>query len=298
METGKIYISANTAAVDAAMATKDRAVIGLAEYHRIPLEQLAVIGDEVIDIPMLSIEGIGLAGAPANAQDKVKEAVERRQGYIANGKVLDGFLEFYSEARKRGITHIVSDKDGVLVKKGDLSRGHEFQALAMQMGNANNPYVSIVTGSGMEQNIDFMEKYGLNAGLAKNTEVQKFPYLLLAESGTIHVNVLTGETINYCEALDPVLLAKLKGEFEAAVKQRLEQEVFPVLRLGWSSEYNDQAEKIYIAPKQSMTTFNIPRKFRDGSDYRGSENAALLRKAIAGIMAETAERLGMPYEML
>lgn len=293
-----IYISANTAAVDAAMVTKDRAVRGLAEYHKIPLEQLAVIGDEVIDIPMLTIEGIGLAGAPANAQDKVKEAVKARNGFLAQGKVLDGFLEFYEEARNRGITHIVSDRDGVLVRKGDLSRGNEFQSLALQMGTNNNPYVSILTGSGLEQNIEFMEKYGLNANLAENPEVQKFPYLLLAENGTIHANVLTGKTINYCEALDAVLLAKLKGEFEGTVIKRLEQEVFPMLNLAWSADYNDQAEKIYIAPKQSMSTFNIPRKFKDGSDYRGSENAAILRKAIAGIMAETAEKLGMPYEML
>ena len=117
METTRIYISANTAAVDAAMVTKDNAVRGLAEYHKIPLEQLAVIGDEVIDIPMLTIEGIGLAGAPANAQDKVKEAVKARNGFLAQSKVLDGFLEFYEEARSRGITHIVSDRDGVLVKK-------------------------------------------------------------------------------------------------------------------------------------------------------------------------------------
>ncbi|MBU2637824.1 MAG: HAD hydrolase family protein [Nanoarchaeota archaeon] len=293
-----IYISANTAAVDAAMVTKDRAVRGLAEYHKIPLEELAVIGDELIDIPMLSIEGIGLAGAPSNAQDKVKEAVERRKGFIAQSKVLDGFLEFYEEARSRGITHIVSDRDGVLVKKGDLSRGKEFQSLAMQMGNNNNPYVSILTGSGMEQNIGFMEKYGLNANLAKNQEVQRFPYLLLVENGTIHVNVLTGETINYCKSLNPYFLAKLKGEFEEIVRQKLEQEVFPTLNLEWSTEYADQAEKVYIAPKQSMSTFNIPRKFRDGSDYRSSENAALLRKAIAGIMAETADKLGMPHTML
>ena len=298
METTRIYISANTAAVDAAMVTKDNAVRGLAEYHKIPLEQLAVIGDEVIDIPMLSIEGIGLAGAPANAQDKVKEAVKARNGFLAQSKVLDGFLEFYEEARSRGITHIVSDRDGVLVKKGDLSRGNEFQYLALQMGADRNPYVSILTGSGLEQNIEFMEKYGLNANLAKNQDVQSFPYLLLVENGTIHVNVLTGETINYCEALDPDLLAKLKGEFEDTVKKRIEQEVFPMLNLAWSADYNDQAEKIYIAPKQSMTTFNIPRKFRGGSDYRGSENAAILRKTIAGIMAETAEKLSMPYQML
>ena len=72
METTRIYISANTAAVDAAMVTKDNAVRGLQNTTKIPLEQLAVIGDEVIDIPMLSIEGIGLAGAPGKCAGQSK----------------------------------------------------------------------------------------------------------------------------------------------------------------------------------------------------------------------------------
>lgn len=296
---GKIYIMANKAAIDAAMLTKDKAVDAFSRQHNVPLEMIAAIGDEAIDLPMLTTKGLGLAGTPANGQEKVKEHVSGMgNGIVLPSPGFDGFLEFYSMARKKGITHIISDKDGVLVEKGKAEKAEEFIKLAYSMGCNGNPFVSVLTGSGVSQNTKFRQQFGLDARLGVNPAISRHPYLLVVESGAIHVNVLTEEKLNYCRLLDQELLGKLKGPFQEQVLSRLEKEVLPAMGLVWSEDYDDQAEKVYVAPKESMLTINVPRAFKDGSDYRKSRQADELRKATAAIMVQAAQSVGAEYEII
>jgi len=295
----KVYLMANNAAIDATILTKGDIVPAYAKHHGIPLERIAAIGDEIIDLPMLTTEGLGFVGAPANAQDKVKEAVAKMQnGWISSCQVLDAFIEFYALTKKRNISRIISDKDGVLLAKGDLARGAEFYALMQYAGVGGNPFVTVLTGSSVGQNAKFMKGYGLDARLESNPAIKKNPYLLLAENGLIHLDVLSGNTLNFCKILNPYLLTKLKNEFEPEVARRMEAEIFPIFGFEWSADSEDQAEKVYHAPKQGMVTFNVPRYFKDGSDYRKSAQAKAYRENMIKLMSETAEKIQMHYEIL
>ena len=181
-----VYLMANNAAIDATILTKGDIVPAYARHHGIPLELIAAIGDEVIDLPMLTTAGLGLVGAPANAQDKVKEAVAKiPNGWISSCEILDAFIEFYALAKERNISHIISDKDGVLLAKGDLTRGAEFYTLMQSAGIGGNPFVTVLTGSSAGQNAKFMKGYGLDARLESNLAVRQNPYVLLAENGLL-----------------------------------------------------------------------------------------------------------------
>jgi hypothetical protein len=296
---------ANTAAVDATIYTKGDAIVNYAESKGISLEQIAGIGDELIDISFLTTKGLGLAGTVGNAQTPVKEAVfSMPRGFISSKEVFDGFLEFYEYAREGGFTHIVSDRDGVLLRKGDYSRGSEFKKLIESVGmdsdgsGEKNPHIAILTGSSYGQNIGFTQAYGLDSSLSSNPVIRADPFLLLAENGLIHINILTGETKNLCSELNPELLEVLKNRFEPEVAKRIERDVLPSFGLGWSFNYNDQNEKIFVPEKQGMTTFNIPGNFADGRDYRESEEAEMLRCAMIDIMREVAEKIKIPYEVV
>ncbi len=293
-----LYFAATPEAVDAYLLPKDQSVLNLAKHYNLPLENIGTIGDGVNDLSFLKIIGLGLIGAPSNSQERVKSYVSgSRNGFVSSSEVLDDFFEFYEEAKKARITHIVSDRDGVLVSKSDFSRGNEFFNLAMQMGFQGNPFVMILTGSSYEQNLGFMRGYGLDSRLGVNLAVKENPYLLLVENGAIHVNVISGDLLNFCERLNPELLKKLKGDFEAEVKRQIDREILPDFALGWSSEYSDQVQKIYVPPKRSMVTFNIPRYFKDGRNYRSSEEAEILRRKMIEIMQDTAERMHLGYEI-
>jgi hypothetical protein len=298
MDLDIVYLSANNEAVDAALLTKGMAIPAYAEMHGLPMRQIGAIGDGINDIPFLTVPGLGLVGTPSNAQEKVKQIVgNMRNGYLSSKKVLDAFIEFYQIARERGITHIVSDRDGVLLQKGDLRRGKEFFDLARRMGLDGNPFITVLTGTAYGQNTDFVADYGLNK-LDENSSVRSDPYVLMTENGAIHVNVLTGEATNYCSKLNQALLRRLKEDFEPEVLKQIESEILKDFKLQWSVDYGDQTEKVYVSPKQSMFTVNIPRYFADGTDYRRSEQAGVLRERIFDIMVETARRMGFNYKIL
>ena len=52
-------------------ATKKQAVLFLADYYQIPIENVIAVGDQLNDLPMIETAGFGIA--VANAQDKLKE---------------------------------------------------------------------------------------------------------------------------------------------------------------------------------------------------------------------------------
>lgn len=293
----KLFIMGTGNAVDAGLLLKDKAVIGYAKHHSIPLEQIAAIGDGVNDLAMLTIPCLGLVGAPSNAQAQVKEEVSKlERGLVLSSECFDAFLEFYQRATGQGITHIISDRDGVLTAEGDHIRGKEFRELAKTMGIGNNPFVIVLTGSSYEQNVDFIKAYGFDSTIQSNPKVREHPYLVLVDNGAIHINVLTGEILNYCHELDPELLQKIKGAFGSEVIQRVEQEILPCFGLTRSYEYKDQNEKVFIPPKESMVTINIPRYFSDGTTpYRKTKIAGRLRLKIIDIMVETAAKMDIVY---
>ncbi|MBD3314105.1 HAD hydrolase family protein [Candidatus Woesearchaeota archaeon] len=295
----KIHLIKNKAAVDATILTKDRAIVKYANFHDIPLENLAAIGDGTTDLPMLTLEGIGLAGAPANSQARVKETVgSLPNGWVSSEEVFDAFIEFYNIARDSGLTNIISDRDGVLKWKNDMRGARDFRQILDYMGNNRNPFVTVLTGSGVTQNLEFMDIYGFNdPNLRSNKAIRDNPYILLAEGGLIHFDVIHGETINLCRKLNQDLLDKLKNDFEPEVADKIKSRVLDDFGLEWSSDYNDQEGKIYRPPKQGMVTFNIPRQVNN-NDYRNTEESEMLRNKIIDIMAETAEEKNIHYEIL
>lgn len=294
-----IYLIKNKAAVDATILTKDKLIPEYANSYGIPLKNIAVIGDGITDIPLLETPGLGLVGAPANSQERVKELVSGLpNGWVSSKQFLDAFLEFYDLAKQKGISHIISDRDGVLVWKGDLNRGGEYRQLLQSMGLDGNPFIAILTGSAVSQNEDFMKAYSLcDPNLRSNPAIIENPYLLLAENGLIHINVITGEKLNFCERFNPNLLNKLKNDFEPEVTMKIKENVLIEFGLGWSDSYGDQDGKIYVPPKEGMTTFNIPRSYH-GKDYRNSKESEILRDSILKIMADTAEKMDIPYKIL
>lgn len=295
MELNTLYFSANTSAVDVYLITKDKIIPEFAKRQGCSLEQIAAIGDGDNDLPMLSFPGLGLVGAPANATDKVKKVISDLNGYLASQEAFEGFFEFYHLVKQRGITHILSDRDGVLLEKGDYSRGPEFKALAQGMGFGMNPFVAILTGTSMDQNIYFMEAYGLDASLASNPKVREYPFLVLAENGAVHINVLTGDALEFFDLSGHPLMKALQGDLRREVMNRLGKEILPGMKLGFSLDTNDQTQKVYLPPKKTMITFNVPRNYEDGRDYRKSEDAKRLRSEIIRVLSETATKMNLPY---
>jgi hydroxymethylpyrimidine pyrophosphatase-like HAD family hydrolase len=298
MDRNKILIMPNNAAVDATIYTKGDAILNYSKVNGIPLEKIAGIGDEIIDISFLKTPGLGFVGAPRNAQFPVIESVRALpNSFVSNQECFDAFVVFYELAKSRGITHVVSDRDGVVVAKGDYSRGKEFRRLLNKM-KQNYPHVAILSGSSYEQNIPFMKAYGLDESLEDIQKVIENPFMLLTENGLIQINVLTGEKRNLCSMLNPELLQKLKQEFEPEVRGRL-TEVLTKKGLSYSFDYKDQTGKVYVPNKESMVTFNIPREFSDGrKDFRKSPYAEELRNSIVSLMEEVAQKQSVPYEVL
>lgn len=53
-------------------ATKEKAVTFLADYYHIPLEKTIAVGDQLNDLPMIEVAGLGVAVANAHPQLKAK----------------------------------------------------------------------------------------------------------------------------------------------------------------------------------------------------------------------------------
>ena len=296
----KIILIANNAAVDAVMITKAEAIDGIRNKYGFSLGEIAAIGDEIGDIPMLEIPGLGNIGTVANAQQSVIDFVASREnGYVSMLSVFDGFMEFYNRCRDRGSKLIVTDKDGVLKEGNNVQWGQQYAKLAMQMGNEGNPYCIVLTGSAISQNEEFRLQYGLDERLIENKAVRNNPFLLLVENGAIHVNVITGETENYCHKLNTDLLSALKGPFEDEVARRIQEEILPEFDFRMSYSYDEQTGMVYhIREKQAGVCFNIPREDNKGKPFRKTSDAQRLREREIEIMSEVARNLGIDHIIL
>ena len=304
-----LTLNTDSAAIDAMILTKDRAIPEFSRAKQVPLARIAVIGDGTNDLPFLIDERYALIGAPANAKSEVRERVRQmRNGHVYEEEGIDAFFRFYDDARSRGATHIVSDKDGVL-KIGDDERGDAFHERVGGRMGLDGPLVTVLTGSSLDQNLDFMAKYHFDQRLTQNRAVRDDPYLILAENGALHVNVLDPAlTRNLAGEMDRAALGVLKGPFERAVLERAEREVLPAFGFAWSARYNDQRGKVYAPsrhlliagdrPKETMVTLNVPRRTAEGADFRKTPDAARFRDAVLQVMIDEAQRLGMPYHVL
>ena len=294
-----VYLSAGTDAVDAALITKDSALKSFASDMGIPLPRIAAIGDSANDIPLLKIPNLGLVGAPNNAQLIVKQTLEIiERSYLSNKEFLEGFMDFYAHCADTGIEYVFADRDGVLIWKEDLPEKSRLRQIVECMGQEGWPFIIIITGSSYEQNVDFMCKYRLNSNLASNEKIRENPYVIYAENGAVQINILDGSIRHCAEFLDRDLLSVLKTHFLNTLLNNIEKRILPIFNLEFSKELSDQCSKIYLPPKRTMVTLNVPRTHHGIEDYRRSPESDHLRDAILREMVIVARDLGLPYEVL
>jgi hypothetical protein len=295
----QVFLSAATDAVDAALITKGFAVQRFATDRNVPLREIAAIGDSVNDLPFLTIPELGLTGAPSNAQERVKEALtSQANGYVFAREFLAGFEQFYEICETVGIRYVFADKDGVLTGKDDGCVRDRLKRLFECMGNEGRPFIVVITGSSLEQNMAFIQDYNLDRAPNYNPSIRKDPHVIYAENGAVQVNLVTGVATERLEWLSIELLAILHQEFRPLLMKRLEATVLLPLNLGWSFERSNQESKIYLPPKRTMVTCNIPRSHHGILDYRRSAESTRLRDAILEQMVVAASQLGLSYCIL
>lgn len=292
-----IYVTATTEAVDAALITKDLALIRYAQTKAIPRSRIGAIGDGVNDLPFLLVEGLRVAAAPANAHQVVKDAVRRLpHGLVTDGHVLAGFLEFYRYATAMGVSHVFADRDGVLWTEGQAGTHLDsLRSVFSAVGGAAAPTVLILTGTSAEQNIPFLEATGLTT-LSQNAAIREDPRILLAENGAVKVDVLSGKT-HVDLPIDDDLLAELQGPVREEVVRRLHTEVLPEFRLSFCDDADSQIERVYLPAKKTMLTINVPRRFSDGRSYRKSEEGTKFRRRVVEVVVETLRVRGLQHSV-
>lgn len=280
-----IYISPNREAVDAGLQTKAGALEKIAAGNNLRLSQIGAIGDGLNDLPFLRVSGLGLVGTPSNGHPKVKEFVSSlKQGVLPDAPYLDGFLHFYNLCSKGGIRHIVSDRDGVLIKDGDLSRGTEFIK-----ATSTGPMITVLTSSSARANMPFAERY-FNGN-------QSDPWRIRMENGSLEMNVYNRET-RLDTTINPDEMERFLGTFRPAVLQAVEHMIHPKYGFGYTNEHGSQHNRMYLPPMQTMVTINIPRTTTGSTEYRSTPEAVQLRSDIVGIMVSVCKDLKIGHTVL
>ena len=289
-----LYLSASTDAVDVSLLTKRDAVLNFVKRNKYSLGEIAAIGDSENDLPFLEIEGLGLVGAPFNAQKRVKDVLQSKSNYIAlTESVLAGFMEFYALAAKRGIKHIISDRDGVLIWKGATAEEiATLKGLLLKQTRESPPTITVLTGSSVEQNIRFITDYALADRAYCSSWVLKHPTLIWAENGSAVMNVLSGEVErNLPDGYEPAAL-KLKGSFEAQARAVIEETVLRKWGFTFSFSQDDQDEKVYLPQKETMVTFNMPHSSKDEPEFRKSKQVLIFQQELISVLAGLADQAG------
>jgi hypothetical protein len=298
MNNPVIYISSNTDAVDISLHTKEgvfaKTVAGYKKQNRV----VAGIGDGKNDLPFLLHPQLDFIGAPANAQEEVKQLIgQRPDAYISPGTFLDGFMDFYQVCKKRGVDYIFSDRDGIFLGSNNTEDPGRIYELFLHMGEPGNPVVHILTGSSYEQNTGFIRDYRIMEALLANTTITQ-PYYLYAENGALQIDCRTGTY-----EIDPTLyneafLSQLKQSVFPRIIEAIDTTLLKKYGLSWSSGMQDQVEKLYIPEKHTMLTINIPKQYRDGTDYHHSTDAAALRTDLTECIRTLLEQQTLTYKIL
>ena len=303
-ENRPIYISASPDAVDVSIITKDIALLQFSAEKKIPLKSIAAIGDGVNDLPFLTIEGLGLIGAPSNAQKEVIKYISKTViGKICDHDFFQGFIEFYKYASESAISAIFTDRDGVLIsKENDIwmpNLAELFKSMGLRSKGNFLPIIHVLTGSGVEQNKSFIESVNQYADIASNLYAAYDPYIIHAENGAIQMNIITGEwkyetyVENHRGYIDFV-----RGTFLEAAITRIEKYIFPKWDLQWSYNHSDQDGKIYMPEKRTMATWNIPKTMNNIKNFRDNLISDKLRIDIIKVIENVAEELSLPYSVI
>ena len=296
-----IYISASPDAVDVSIITKDIALLQFSTEKKTPLKSIAAIGDGVNDLPFLTIEGLGLIGAPSNAQKTVIKYISKTvNGKICKHAFFQGFAEFYKYAAESAISTIFTDRDGVLVSKENDIWMPNLAALFKKSGSKNRgnflPIIHVLTGSGVEQNKSFVDSINRYADIGSNRYIISDPYIIHAENGAIQINIITGEWryATYVEN-NRDYIDFIRGNFLDTAKTRIEKYIFRKWDLQWSYHHGDQDGKIYMPEKKTMVTWNIPKTMNNIKNFRGNLISDKLRTDIIKVIENVAEELKLPY---
>ena len=191
-----------------------------------------------------------------------------------------------------------TDRDGVLIWNEDGGARARLRQLLERMGQNGRPFIIILTGSSYEQNMDFMRQFQLDASLGANPRIRQNPYIIYAENGAVQIDILGASARNYAATLDSHLLDALTRDFLRSLVRRIREKILPAFRLGLSNNRSDQRSKLYLPPKSTMVTVDLPRAHIGLEDYRQSPASEALRQALLSEMVITAQRLHLPYEVL
>ncbi|MDT4328931.1 hypothetical protein RPD76_03385 [Methylomonas sp. MV1] len=289
-----LFLSAATDAVDVSLVTKRDAVLRFSQRESLDLGCIAAIGDSENDLPFLEIEGLGLVGVPSNAQPHVRTRVQHlNNSVLLRGEVLEGFIEFYEIAASKGIRHIISDRDGVLIWKSQTEKDiAALRGLLLKAAPPTRPSISILTGSSVVQNMQFIADYNLGDSSFCSDWVRAHPEIIWSENGSLFINVLTGHTREAVHISAKQAIEKLKGPFETEALKRIEAEVLPEFGFKYSYNYCEQTDKVYIPPKKTMVTLNIPKSTRSEKDYRRTQDSNRFRERLLDILKEVASSHG------
>jgi len=300
MQPAMIKISVATDAIDAAVVTKDEAVSRFAKRSKLPIYGLAAIGDSSNDLPFLELNGLLLAGCPANAQTRVKRALaSKKNGFISTSTYLDGFMDFYERAAALGARVVISDRDGVLLSEtGELDKSRICDLLG-RIGINNRPMLKILTGSSYSQNACLLVDSGIPEVAANNLALVSDPFLILAENGSVPINVITREQRLDVDiaALEPTIQL-MRGRFLRALIEELKRSVLGRFGLELTCDANPRADKVYIPQKNTMVTVDVPRVCGADTRFRTSPESDLFRDAVVEAMRKCAEASGLLIHLI
>lgn len=310
----KLLILSHEPCVDAMLHTKADAIPLIAGLVRMSLDdfvaQTAVMddGDTTFLTDPAWSKNYKLITAPANAKEKVKAAVAaQRNGIVVDSDAYDGFRIAYEHAASLGAKFFVTDRDGVLRRDNAEYGDRFFSEIGRSMGQHNRPTVIVLTGSSYEQNAvpredpktgeigpSFIEAYGFNRAAREHVAT---PYLVVAENGGIAINVFDVlKTESLVRRHNPEMSHRLMNQFREAVLDRVD-EIGDKFSFGHSAHENDQDGKIYVPPKLSMVTVNVPRTV-NGAKWRTTHESDEYRRQVFDVMVRTATMLRMPYEIV
>lgn len=293
-----LYLSASPHAVDASLVSKDIAVIRYSQENGIPLHQVAAIGDGANDLPFLSIPDLAIIGCPGNAQNKIKNYLKDRQNsFISKRDGFEGFKEFYDICSQSCISTVFSDRDGVIINKGYNEKfANELDDIFTKSFMLENPSLKILTGSSYDQNI-MIVKIASHRKYARRYSYAD-PFLVLAENGSIQINVFDGSIKKLANVLNVDYLHWLKSEFQTEFVNSVNKTILHKYDLAWSKNHIDFIEALYIPKKTTMVTIDLPRFTKDGKDYGKTIKGKSLSKELLEIMEDIAIRNNLIYKIL
>jgi len=112
----------------------------------------------------------------------------------------------------------------------------------------------------------------------QNSAVREQPFIVLAENARSDQRIYTGIR-SFEQVLDADLLRALKTSFVREVLRRLKDAVLPRFGLTLTEQHGDQVEKVNVLRTHDGNV-NVPKYFRDGSDFRASSSICGLREWI------------------